>query len=111
MLQASDCDMTLGRRYALCVGIGTYTNLTNRNLRYAVADATTIAERLADPQRGNFVVTLLTQSAQTSKAALDRAVEELLSAVDRQAEDLTVIYFSCHGDVYSTDNTFCLLPS
>ncbi len=48
----------LGRRYALCAGIGTYTNLANRNLRYAVADATTIAERLADPQRGNFVVTL-----------------------------------------------------
>src|SRR6266700_5516954 len=111
MLSSSEGDMTLGRRYALCVGIGTYTNLINRNLRYAVADATTIAERLADPQRGNFVVTLLTQPTQTSKAVLDEAVEKLLSAPDRQPEDLTLIYFSCHGDVYAEDNTFCLLPS
>src|SRR6266571_4693882 len=100
MVQSARDTLALGRRYALCIGIGTYTNLANRNLRYAVADATTIAERLADPQRGSFVVTLLTQPAQTSKAALDRAVEELLSAVDRHAEDLAVIYFSCHGDVY-----------
>src|SRR6266446_4022795 len=111
MLQASDGDMTLGRRYALCVGIGTYTNLTNRNLRYAVADATTIAERLADPQRGSFVVTVLTEPTQTTKAALDEAIGQLLSAPDRQAEDLALIYFSCHGDVYSPENTFCLLPS
>ena len=111
MVQSADDTLAFSRRYALCVGIGTYTNLSNRNLRYAVADATTIAKRLADPQRGNFVVTLLTQQAQTSKAALDRAVEDLLSAVDRQAEDLTVIYFSCHGDVHGNDNTFCLLPS
>ncbi len=103
--------MTLGRRYALCVGIGTYTNLTNRNLRYAVADATTIAERLSDPQRGNFSVTRLTEPTQTTKAIIEEAVEKLLSAPDRHAEDLTLIYFSCHGDVYSADNTFCLLPS
>ena len=111
MPQLSTDDTNLHRRYALCVGIGQYTQLRNRNLRYAVADATTIAERLADPQRGNFVVTLLTLPAQTSKAALDEAVEQLLSAPDRQPEDLTLIYFSCHGDVYAEDNTFCLLPS
>ncbi len=111
MVQSARDTLALGRRYALCIGIGTYTNLANRNLRYAVADATTVAERLADPQRGNFFVTLLTLPTQTSKAALERAVEALLSAVDRKAEDLTVIYFSCHGDVHGTDNTFCLLPS
>src|SRR6266567_6040582 len=101
MVQSARDTLALGRRYALCAGIGTYTNLANRNLRYAVADATTIAERLADPQRGNFVVTLLTQPTQTSKAVLDEAVEKLLSAPDRQPEDLTLIYFSCHGDVYA----------
>jgi tetratricopeptide (TPR) repeat protein len=111
MLQSSDGDMTLGRRYALCVGIGIYTDLLNRNLRYAVADATTVAERLADPQRGNFAVTVLTEPFQTTKDALNDAVEDLLSAPDRQAEDLTVLYFSCHGDVNKEDNTFCLLPS
>ena len=103
--------MTLGRRYALCVGIGTYTNLDNRDLRFAVADATTIAERLADPQRGNFAVTLLRESIQTTKAALDEAVAQLLNAPDRQAEDLVLLYFSCHGDLNKADNTFCLLPS
>src|SRR5712691_11611820 len=111
MVQSANDTLTLGRRYALCVGIGTYTNLINRNLRYAVADAKKIAERLADQQRGNFAVTVLTEPTQTTKPALDEAVEHLLSASDRQAEDLIVIYFSCHGDVYPPDNTFCLLPS
>lgn len=111
MLQSLEGERALGHRYALCVGTGTYTNLVNRNLRYAVADATTVAERLADPLRGNFTVTLLTEATSTCKAAIDEAVEKLLSPPDRQAEDLIVIYFSCHGDVYAIDNTFCLLPS
>ena len=111
MLQSSDDDRTLNRRYALCVGIGTYTNLLNRNLRYTVSDAATVAERLADPRRGNFAVRVLTEPVQTTRAALEEAVEELLSAPDRQAEDLTLLYFSCHGDVNIVDNTFCLLPS
>src|SRR6266496_821477 len=111
MLQPSDSDLRFGRRYALCIGIGAYTNLINRDLRYAVADATTVAERLADPQRGNFVVTTLTEPPQTTKAALDEAVEQLLNVPDRRAEDLVLLYFSCHGDVNKEDNTFCLLPS
>ena len=32
-------DTIKGRRYALCVGIGKYTELTNHDLRYAVLDA------------------------------------------------------------------------
>jgi uncharacterized caspase-like protein len=98
-------------RHALCVGIGTYTNLENRDLRFATADATAIAELLADPQRGNFDVTLLQEPAQTTKAALDEAVEQLLSAPDRQAEDLALLYFSCHGALNKADGTFYLLPS
>ena len=111
MPQLSKDTEILGSRYALCVGIGTYTNLINHDLRYAVSDATIIAERLADPQRGNFTVTLLAEPNSTCKSALDEAVEKLLSAPDRQAEDLIVIYFSCHGTVSTLDNTFCLLPS
>src|SRR6266571_5896471 len=111
MHQSSEDEGMPDRRYALCVGIGTYTNLANSNLRYAVTDATTVAERLADPQRGDFVVTLLTESTQTTKAALDEAVEQLLSAPERQAEDLSLLYFSCHGDIDYAENTFCLLPS
>lgn len=111
MPQRSTNETIIGHRYALCVGIGQYTQLHNRNLRYAVIDATTLAERLADPQRGNFAVTLLTEPAQTSEIALEEALDELLNAPDRQAEDLVVLYFSCHGDVYAPDSTFCLLPS
>ncbi len=81
MLQSSDSKRAFSRRYALCVGIGTYTNLLNHNLRYAVADATTVAERLADSQRGNFAVRILTEPTQTTKTALDEAVKELLSAL------------------------------
>src|SRR5437899_2034270 len=109
MLQSSNGDRTFGRRYALCVGIGTYTNPNIRNLRYAVNDAITIAERLADPQRGNFAVTVLTEPTQTTKVALDEAVTRLLSAPDRWAEDLVLLYFSCHGHINKDDNTFCLL--
>ena len=100
------------RGHALCIGIGTYTKLVNHNrLRYAVADATTIAERLADPLRGYFSVTVLTEPAQTTKGALEMAVKDLLSAPGRQAEDLALLYFSCHGDINQADQTFCLLPS
>ena len=51
-------DAMVGHRYALCVGIGIYTKLANRNLRYAVTDAKAMADSLGDPQRGNFEVNL-----------------------------------------------------
>src|SRR5579864_3923752 len=95
--------LTLGRRYALCVGIGTYTNLHNKDLRFAVEDARAIAKRLEGSLPDSFEVTLLTESDQTSKAALEEAVEHLLSAPDRQAEDLAVIYFSCHGELSTAE--------
>ena len=102
---------TTGRRYALCVGIGTYTRLINRNLRYAVADAKAIAEKLSDPQRGNFVVTLLTEPSQTTEQMLWKTLVEMLNAPELEEEDLVVIYLSCHGDVYGKGNTFYFLPS
>jgi tetratricopeptide (TPR) repeat protein len=111
MLQPGESERIGRRGYALCVGIGTYSHLVNRNLRYAVDDATVIAERLVDPQRGNFAVTVLTEPAQTTKAALEQAVEQLLGARDRRADDLALLYFSCHGDLNQIDHTFSLLPS
>ncbi|HWS84810.1 MAG TPA: NACHT domain-containing protein, partial [Ktedonobacteraceae bacterium] len=111
MSQSSKEDATLGRRYALCVGIGTYTKLTNRNLRYAVVDAKAVAERLGDPQRGNFAVTLLTEPAQTTERVLDGALDKVLNAPGLNAEDLVVIYLACHGDVYGKGNTFYFQPS
>jgi tetratricopeptide (TPR) repeat protein len=111
MPHSSGDTVLLGHRYALCVGIGTYTNLRDRNLRFAVADAIAMKKRLESSLPDSFKVTLHIEPAQTSKAALNEAVEHLLSAPDRQAEDLAILYFSCHGDVCPPDNTFCLLPS
>jgi uncharacterized protein YjbI with pentapeptide repeats len=104
-------EATVSRRYALCVGIGTYTQLTNRSLRYAVTDAEAIAERLSDPQRGNFEVTLLIESAQTTKDMLGKTLYRKLNALDLNPEDMVVIYISCHGDTYGNRKNFCLLPS
>ena len=111
MPQSSIDNVLLGRRYALCVGIGTYTNLTNRNLRYAVADAKAIAERLQDPQRGSFETTLLTQVTETTGERLRKELNRIVNAHDRKPEDLVVIYFSCHGGVYHGENKFYLQPS
>jgi len=102
---------TIGRRYALCIGIGTYTKLVNRNLRYAEADAKVIAERLGDPQRGNFAVTLLTEPSRTTEHMLRETLDKMLNGSDLNAEDLVVIYLSCHGDVYGKGHTFYLQPS
>jgi len=100
-----------GRRYALCVGIGIYTNLNNRHLRYAVSDAQAIAEKLQDIQRGQFEVTLLREPIQTTKNALEKALDYMLNGQHLNENDLVVIYFSCHGDMYLRSNTFFLLPS
>ncbi len=79
MSSPPDDKLNTGRRFALCVGIGTYTKLRNRNLRYAVKDANTIADLLSAPERGNFAVTRLINAAQTSTAALKTALDELLN--------------------------------
>ncbi len=111
MLRLSEGNTPAGRRYALCVGAGTYTRLANRNLRYAVADAKAIAEKLGDSQRGNFAVTLLTEPSQTTEQMLWTTLVEMLNAPELKAEDLVVIYLSCHGDVYGKGNTFYFQPS
>ncbi len=102
---------TPGNRYALCVGIGQYTNLPNGNLRYAIADAQAIADVLRHPERGTFQVTLLTEPSQTTRQALVEALDQILNAPQLKAEDIVVIYLSCHGSVYGKGNTFYLLPS
>jgi len=111
MPRLSEGNTAAGRRYALCVGVGNYTRLANRNLRYAVADAKAIAEKLGDPQRGNFAVTLLTEPSKTTEQMLWTTLVEMLNAPELEAEDLVVIYLSCHGDVYGKGNTFYFQPS
>jgi len=104
---------TIGRRFALCVGIGQYTHLSNRNLRYAASDAEAIASKLRDPQRGLFSVTLLSDPTQTTKQKLDEALDSMLNDPSLRANDLVILYFSCHGQLYThiTPPLFYLLPS
>ena len=111
MFQLSKDVAILGHRYALCVGIGTYTKLTNRNLQYAVSDARIIAERLGDPQRGNFTVTLLTEPSQTTKQILEKTLYRMLNTSSLKPEDMVVIYLAGHGDVYGRGNIFYFQPS
>jgi uncharacterized protein YjbI with pentapeptide repeats len=104
-------DASIGRRYALCIGIGQYTELVNHDLRYAVSDAQSIADILKDTQRGNFEVTLITEPIQTTKQALDEYLDQTLNASNLNPEDMVLIYISCHGSTYGRGNTFYLLPS
>ncbi len=104
-------DASIGRRYALCIGIGQYTELVNHDLRYAVSDAQSIADILQDTQQGDFEVTLLTEPIHTTKQALEEHLDQILNAPDLNPEDMVVIYISCHGSIYGRGNTFYLLPS
>ncbi|HEU5381000.1 MAG TPA: pentapeptide repeat-containing protein [Ktedonobacteraceae bacterium] len=95
-------------RHALCVGIGKYTHIPNRDLRYAVDDAKAMYHIFADPARGDFTAKLLIEPEQTTGDALIDEIHDILRPPD--PNDLVVIYFSCHGEVYN-GRTFCLLPS
>src|SRR5260221_362475 len=111
MLDQLQVDISLGQRYALCVGIGQYTELQNRDLRYAVSDAQAIAAVLQDQRQGQFEVTLLTEPSQTTKTVLEKSIDHILNGRHLNTHDLVVIYISCHGSVYGRNNTFYLLPS
>jgi uncharacterized caspase-like protein len=99
------------RRIALCIGIGTYANLPNQRLRYAVADAQAMAKMLGDENRGPYEVTLLTEPAQTTKQQVQKALFQVLHTPGLQAEDLVLISISSHGALSEDGQTFCLLPS
>ena len=99
------------RRVALCIGIGTYTNLPNQSLRYAVTDAQAMAEVLGDANRGTYEVTLLTEAAQTTKQQVQEALFRVLRTPGLQSQDLVLISISCHGVLSEDGQTFCLLPS
>jgi uncharacterized caspase-like protein len=99
------------RRYALCVGVGYYTELVNHNLRYAVSDAQAIADRLKDSQRGDFDVTLLMEPDQTTRSFLLDALDQALHGSHLHPQDTVLIYLSGHGGVYGRSYTFYFMPS
>ncbi|GAA2038724.1 hypothetical protein GCM10009839_45460 [Catenulispora yoronensis] len=81
-----------GRRRALIVATGTYTDRDLRRLRAPAKDAVALAEVLAAPHIGGFeVVTVLDGSDRDIRMA----IEDLVA--DADPADLLLVYVSCHG--------------
>jgi WD40 repeat protein len=93
------------RLHALIVGIDRFENPAF-NLRYAVNDAKAVAEVFRRQTAGGLFekvdVELLTEPAQTTRAALVRALEKYR---DVAPEDVFVFYVASHGTVEGDDLT------
>jgi Tol biopolymer transport system component len=85
-------DVAGGARTALIVASYEYEDPGLRRLRAPARDAEALAEVLSDPAIGGFDVrTVLNEPAHS----ITLAVEEFFA--DRQADDLLLLHFSCHG--------------
>lgn len=85
------------QKYALIVGIGTFSDPKIKQLSFAAKDATDFANALKDPMYGRFKpanVILLTDRNATREAILSALQAVVLEAHD---DDLVVIYVSSHG--------------
>ncbi len=81
-----------GIKAALLVGTAAYSDPKFQRLRAPVHDVEALARVLSDPAIGGFdVKTLIDQS---SWIVSDRIAEFF---VDRNRDDLLLLYFSCHG--------------
>ena len=81
----------LGKSWAVVIGIDDYERV--RRLTYAVEDAKSVAEMLA--QRG-FTVTTLYDKAATRRAILRELGDQLLEKVGEH--DRVVVFFAGHGE-------------
>ena len=80
------------QRKALIIASDDYTDPGLKRLRAPASDARALAAVLRDPGIGDFEVrTLLNEPAHE----VNLAVEEFFA--DRQADDLLLLHFSCHG--------------
>jgi DNA-binding beta-propeller fold protein YncE len=80
------------QRSALIIASDDYTDPGLKRLRAPASDARALAAVLRDPGIGDFEVrTLLNEPAHE----VNLAVEEFFA--DRQADDLLLVHFSCHG--------------
>ncbi|MBW8268944.1 caspase family protein [Caldovatus aquaticus] len=99
-----------GRLVVVAVGVDRYAD-PRLNLRFAVADARSVAETLQASARGLFrdvSLTLLADAEATREgvlAALARAAETV------RAEDTFVLYLAGHGVLTDTDRRFLFLPA
>ena len=99
-----------GRLVVVAVGVDRYAD-ERLNLRFAVADARSVAETLRGAGRGLFrdvSVTLLTNGEATRERIL-AALAEAAQMV--RPEDTFVLYLAGHGVLTDTDRRFLFLPS
>ncbi|MFJ5231469.1 TCP-1/cpn60 chaperonin family protein [Kitasatospora sp. NPDC088391] len=84
-----------GRRHALLVATGEYTDARLGRLRAPDQDVERLAAVLEDPDAGAFDDVRVLRDAPDFE--IRAAVEDVLA--DRAGDDLVLVYFSCHGFV------------
>jgi len=99
------------KKYALIIGVNSYSGKNIPPLRYAVHDAQELYKVIIDPRRGAFPpesVALLTDSSGTLPTANN--IGESLTRIRTSAreDDLVLVFFSGHG--YEEGGRAYLLP-
>ncbi len=108
-LEALGLEDAAARLFVMAVGVDRYRNPALA-LRFAAADATTVAETLRDGAIGLFAateVTLLTDEAATKEGIL-AALERLSREIGPQ--DTFLLYLAGHGVKTEPDERFLFLP-
>lgn len=99
----SDANVLASHKYAIIVGINTYTNLSaDSQLSYCVADATSMYTML---KATGWDADLLTASTDTTKSAIQAALKSV-----PDGQDAFLFYYSGHGAQKTSDEAY-LVPS
>jgi len=104
--------VTLGKRWAVVIGISNYHDTRIPSLRYASADAKSFYDWIISPDGGKFApsrVKLLLDQDATGKNIKNALFVWLKQALE---EDMVTIYFAGHGSPESPDsqNNLFLFP-
>lgn len=82
-----------GRRSALLVATGTYSDKSLARLRAPAGDVAALADVLSDPKVGDFEVT--EPLVDRSSNEIEQEIEQFFN--DRRPDDMLLLYLSCHG--------------
>ena len=105
---------TVGRKYAILVGVRQYDRNQLRNLPFAENDVAEMAEILSQKTSGFRRVELLTQTEgakESRRLPLAKTIREALKGIleDRGKDDLVLVAFAGHGVQFKgeKENYFC----
>ena len=92
-----------GEKWALIIGIGTFTDSNIEPLRYTVNDAQSFADVLLDPKYGHFKAANV--HTLTNDQATTKNIKMQLNWLARSAapDDLVVVYVATHGSSRDMD--------